>query len=187
MYMYVPGKTFVGGTAFNSEDLIDIKQWGGVHFANRGGTFAFCRTIGVLSDRDLPDLSGVTNMTSMFSGASNLDYDLLSDWDVSNVTDMAYMFSDCDGVFNANLSDWNVSNVTDMEGMFLGASSFDRDVSRWDVSRVTNMSFMFEDAKAMTTLPNWYQSDEEEKEDEYEYEEEGEDENEEEGEDEEKF
>ena len=77
--------------------LVDIVQWGCVRFGNRGGYFYRCRNLGRLSARDLPDLTGVTNMACMFNGAS---------------------------AFQSDLSQWNVSSVTDMGHMFLGASAF---------------------------------------------------------------
>ena len=77
--------------------LVDIVQWGCVRFGNRGGYFYKCRNLGRLSARDLPDLTGVTNMESMFM---------------------------CASAFQSDLSQWNVSSVTYMEYMFQGASAF---------------------------------------------------------------
>ena len=77
--------------------LVDILQWGCVRFGNRGGYFYHCRNLGRLSARDLPDLTGVTNMNGMFDGAS---------------------------AFQSDLSQWNVSSVTNMYCMFDGASAF---------------------------------------------------------------
>ena len=77
--------------------LVDIVQWGCVRFGNRGGYFFQCRNLGRLSARDLPDLTGVTNMECMFDGAS---------------------------AFQSDLSQWNVSSVTNMRWMFDGASAF---------------------------------------------------------------
>ena len=72
--------------------LVDIVQWGCVRFGNRGGYFFQCRNLGRLSARDLPDLTGVTNMRFMFEGASAFQSDL-SQWNVSSVTNMYYMFN----------------------------------------------------------------------------------------------
>ena len=77
--------------------LVDIVQWGCVRFGNRGGYFYRCRNLGRLRARDLPDLTGVTNMMCMFDGAS---------------------------AFQSDLSQWNVSSVTNMEDMFYQASAF---------------------------------------------------------------
>ena len=87
------------------------------------------------------DVSNVTNMSSMFNGASDFNQNI-SIWDVSNVTIMGGMFNEAHS-FNQDISSWDVSNVTIMGGMFNGASSFNRDIGSWDVSNVTDMSNMF--------------------------------------------
>ena len=48
----------------------------------------------------------------MFRGAVSFNQDL-SEWDVSGVTDMNSMF-DYAGSFNQDISHWDVSSVTDM-------------------------------------------------------------------------
>ena len=121
-----------GFTAHKDGDkLVDIVQWGCVRFGNRGGYFYRCRNLGRLSARDLPDLTGVTNMRRMFYYAS---------------------------AFQSDLSQWNVSSVTDMGCMFDGASAFQSDLSQWNVSSVTSMGRMFYDASAFRLPAHapWY-------------------------------
>ena len=76
----------------------------------------------------------------------------LSGWDVSNVTDMSAMFSGAG--YNAKIwnigdfSNWNVSQVTTMSDMFREAGYKTTewnigDISNWDVSKVTLMNSMF--------------------------------------------
>jgi surface protein len=69
----------------------------------------------------------------------------LSSWDVSSVTNMSWMFSGAYN-FNSSISTWDVSSVTDMRWMFYEAYNFNSDISSWDVSSVTNMFQMFEGA-----------------------------------------
>ena len=71
----------------------------------------------------------------------------MGDWDVSAVTNMGHMFSGA-SAFNQDLSKWDVSAVTNMMLMFSGASSFNQDLSKWDVSAVTDMRYMFWGANA---------------------------------------
>ena len=86
--------------------LVDIVQWGCVRFGNRGGYFYQCKNLGRLSARDLPDLTGVTNMMAMFYEASAFQSDLLSEWNVSKVTNMERMFWEA-SAFQSDLSQWN--------------------------------------------------------------------------------
>ena len=79
----------------------------------------------------------------------------IGDWDVSRVTDMSELFSGAN-LFNADISKWDVSRVTNMNRMFMGATSFQGDLSKWDVSSVTDMTKMFSDASAFNSdISNW--------------------------------
>ena len=92
------------------------------------------------------NVSNVTDMSSMFSGARAFNGDL-SGWGVSNVTDMSHMFNVA-SAFNADLSRWDVTSVHFMHSMFHGARAFNGDLSGWDVSNVTDMGYMFLGARA---------------------------------------
>ena len=89
------------------------------------------------------DTSSVTNMQSMFSGASSFNRDLL--WDTSSVTNMNGMFSRASS-FTGDVSSFNTSSVTGMSKMFYQASSFNQDLSNFDTSKVTNTRSMFNGA-----------------------------------------
>jgi surface protein len=133
--------------------LRSLDSWGSIAWTSMESAFRGTSNM-VYNAVDTPDLSGVINMNSMFSGASSFDGDL-SGWDVSNVTDMYSMFMDASS-FNGDLSGWDVSNVTSMYSMFSGASSFDGDLSGWDVSNVTSMYSMFSGASSFDgDLSGW--------------------------------
>lgn len=147
--------------------LIDVEQWGGVHWNSMEIAFLICNNLNI-SATDIPDLSSVTSMQGMFSGCKSLtgptnigswDVSHINDmkylfsqaskfnqaidtWDVSNVTDMSYMFS-MDTSFNQALNNWNTLNVTDMNSMFNGAEGFNQPIDNWNTSNVTDMSSMF--------------------------------------------
>ena len=145
IYMY-------GDTA-NARQLMSIEQWGGTKWTTMYGAFGGAANM-VYRATDAPDLSGVTDMTYMFTNAHSFDGDL-SDWDVSSVTTMYQMFLGASS-FDGDLSRWDVSSVTDMYHLFEGASSFDGDLSDWDVSSVTNMNSMFFSASSFDgDLSDW--------------------------------
>ena len=112
----------------NSLQIRSIEQWGDTEWTTM--TRSFGSTVNMAyRATDAPDLSGVTDTSYMFSGASSFDGDL-SGWDVSSVTNMRGMFADA-SVFNGNLSGWDVSSVIYMDSMFQQNFSFDVDISGW--------------------------------------------------------
>ena len=125
--------------AANAAKLVSIDQWGKTAWATMESAFKGASNM-EYGASDAPDLSGVTDASFMFYGASSFDGDL-SSWDVSGVTNMSRMF-DAASSFNNDIVNWNVSGVTDMSAMFYGAASFDQTLD-WDVSGVTDMSAMF--------------------------------------------
>ena len=103
---------------------------------------------------DMPDLSRVTTMRSMFSNTNAFNQDI-GNWDVSNVTTMSGMFGNA-RAFNQDISSWDVSNVTIMSSMFSAAVAFNQDIGSWDVSSVTTMHSMFSSAAAFDQdIGNW--------------------------------
>ena len=132
-------------TSHDAHKLVSINQWGTAQWASMRAAFQGASSMGY-NAADAPDLSRVTDASSMFRGASSFNGDL-SSWNVSSVTNMADMFRDA-ASFNKPLSSWDVSSVTDMSRMFLGASSFNKPLSSWNVSSVTSMPRMFNDASS---------------------------------------
>src|SRR5699024_9202923 len=131
----------------NADKLMTIEQWGAQEWETMNRAFFNCSNLQGNFD-DTPDLSQVTDMFSMFSGASSFNQDI-GDWNVANVTDMSSMFSGASS-FNQDIGDWNVANVTDMSFMFEGAPSFDQDLGDWNVAGVTDMTGMFDNASLST-------------------------------------
>ncbi|BAV95374.1 BspA family leucine-rich repeat surface protein [Ichthyobacterium seriolicida] len=130
----------------NSKDkILDISDWGDMKFGNYGWYFMRCEKLTSLP-METPNLDGVTNMQSMFYGATAFNGDI-SKWDVSKVTNMNSMFRKATA-FNGDISKWDVSKVTNMQGMFDDATAFNQNIGSWNVSKVTNMSWMFSNATA---------------------------------------
>ena len=134
---------YLYGDPPNVRQLRSIEQWGSTEWTSMDKAFYGANNM-VYHATDVPNLSGVTDMASMFISANAFNGDL-SDWNVSSVTNMVYMFSGTT-VFNSDLSDWDVSSVTNMGSMFSTATVFNSDLSDWDVSSVTNMGNMFSTA-----------------------------------------
>lgn len=133
--------------------ILKIKQWGDNVWATMQDAFSGCEYL-EMTATDVPDLSHVTSLRSMFSFAFVFNGDV-SSWDTSNITDMSYTFAANFG-FNQNISSWDTSHVTTMEGMFNGAAVFNQNISGWDTSKVTTMFQMFNGANAFNAnIGNW--------------------------------
>ena len=125
--------------------ILSVEQWGDIAWTSMNSAFRGCEKL-VINATDAPDLSGVTDMSSMFRGATTMNQNINS-WDVSNIANMSLAFNGASS-FNQPLNNWNVSNVTTMNSMFFGADVFNRDLSNWNVANVTNMAAMFRNAFA---------------------------------------
>ena len=155
---------------FNSggdrEKILTIEQWGDISWSVFDRAFASCVNL-TYNATDVPDLSAVTNLSSMFSNATAFNGDI-GNWDVSTITTMNSMFQNADA-FNQDISGWDVSSVTDMFGLFSSANVFNQDIGGWDVSKVTNMQRMFTgasvfnqdisgwDVSAVTTMQSMFE------------------------------
>ena len=131
---------FLAGRNIDDQKLLSVEQWGDINWTSMADTFFGAVNL-VINATDAPRLSQVTDMSSMFSGASAFNQDIGA-WDVSSITNMKSMFANT-SAFNQDIGAWNVASVTDMSFMFSNATLFNQDISGWNVSSVTNMRAMF--------------------------------------------
>ena len=75
---------------------------------------------------------------------------------MSGITDMSYMFSGCSEIKELNLDNFDTSKVTNMSCLFYGCESLTSipDISEWNTSNVTDMSCMFSDCYNLPIVPN---------------------------------
>ena len=137
----------------DEQKILDVTQWGNIMWTSMAGAFQNASHLQI-SASDAPDLSQVSDMSFMFTRASNLNQDI-GGWDVSNVADMSSIFFGASN-FNQDIGGWDVSSVTNMPQMFAIASTFSQDISGWDVSNVSNMRSMFYGASAFNhDISDW--------------------------------
>lgn len=140
-------------SSYSHKKLMSVEQWGNIQWQSMRTAFYQCTNL-VINAVDTPDLSQVTDMSEMFSGATALNQNLDS-WDVSTVTNMQGMFKDATS-FNKELNNWQVSSVVNMSEMFQGAKAFNQPLNRWDVSSVKEMWAMFKYASEFNQpLNDW--------------------------------
>ncbi|MGA9147044.1 MAG: BspA family leucine-rich repeat surface protein, partial [Candidatus Nanopelagicales bacterium] len=152
--------TIKGFRFANSGDktkIRNVSQWGSLNFGNGGSYFSGASGL-TATATDAPDLTGTTDLSSTFDGASSFNTNI-SSWDTSAVTSMGGMFAFATS-FNQPLvsaaDQWSTESVTSLYAMFQGASSFNQDVSSWDTSNVDNTAYAFNGASAFNEdLSSW--------------------------------
>ncbi len=141
---------FEGFAINNNADknrLIDVVQWGSTSWNSMNSAFYGCAKLQI-SAGDVPDLSEVTDMSSMFSGCTILNSPFnINNWNTENVTDMTGLLRSA-GAFNQPIGNWNTTNVTSFYRMFNDASFFNQNIGNWDTQNAENLSEMFFGASA---------------------------------------
>ncbi len=160
--------------------LLDVEQWGGVHWVSMQDAFNGCYQLDV-SATDIPDLSVVYSLERMFKGCSTMSGPTninlwntgnvtkmnsvffwatqfnqpVGNWNTTNVTRMDSMFYGNQS-FNQPIGNWNTSNVTDLNSMFCASTDFNQPIGNWNTSSVTDMGFMFTNAISFNQpIDNW--------------------------------
>lgn len=122
--------------------IINIEQWGNIKWASMQQAFYQCENMDIIAT-DLPNLSEVTNMSSMFYNCNTLvGNPTINNWDISNVTSLIGTFNAC-FLFNQPIGNWNTSKVTSMSTMFIRAQKFNQPIGNWNTSKVETTSSMF--------------------------------------------
>ncbi len=133
--------------------ITTIENWGTLNVGSYHSAFKGCSNL-TSNATDSLDLTGTTDLLSMFEGATNFNGDL-SGWDTSNVTRMAQMFYNATA-FNGDITTWDTSSITSMAHMFWQATAFNQDIGSWDTSSVTTMRGMFYNADSFNQdISDW--------------------------------
>jgi hypothetical protein len=120
--------------------LIEVLDWGQLQVDPDGFQFKDFSEMTVTASDPL-DVSGVTNMHSMFYQATSYNENIGS-WNVARVTNMQAMFYKAKS-FNSSINGWNVAGVNTMEKMFGYQLAFNQDINGWNVVSLTTTESMF--------------------------------------------
>ena len=140
--------------------ILDVSQWGDrFRLGNSNGYFYGCANLRITAT-DVLDLSGTTNLSSMFRACTTLStVSSMSSWDVSAVTNMSIMFFGAT-LFNQDIGAWDVTAATNMSFMFASTSTFNQDITNWVLVGDVKLDSMFRDATAFNQdISSWDVSD----------------------------
>ena len=139
----------------DSDKLVSINSWGDIQWLSMADAFSNCDNVD-LKATDVPDLSRVTSLKSMFLACYDLiGNESISNWNVSSIKNFDNMFS-LASQFNQDLSDWDVSNGTNFNSMFSDAVSFNGDITSWNMDNAQEFSWMFLNASSFNQpIGNW--------------------------------
>ncbi|MDH6250430.1 surface protein [Chryseobacterium sp. H1D6B] len=143
------------GVVGDVNKIIDVEHWGTTVWSSMNSAFFGCGYLDI-SASDIPNLSNVTDMSSMFTNCGSLiGNPSFKNWDTSNVTTLQGTFMGA-FVFNQPIGSWNTSNVTNMGVTFNMAKAFNQPLANWDTSKVETMTAMFNHALAFNQpIGNW--------------------------------
>ncbi|MCF8276603.1 MAG: BspA family leucine-rich repeat surface protein [Flavobacteriales bacterium] len=139
--------------------LVDVEQWGGVAWTSMENAFNGCSNLDITAT-DVPDLSALTQMSSMFEQCTALNAPSnIATWNTADVTHMNSMFNGASS-FNQDISGWNTADVIFLNGMFFNASSFNQNLGSWILTTDVSMADMLSNCgmnceNYSTTLIGW--------------------------------
>jgi surface protein len=141
--------SFGFGNTNSVNDRLKIKSissWGKLKIGQ--ASFNGCSNVIMSGITDVPDLTGVTNLSSAFLNCSKITtVGRMNEWNTSSVTIMTAMFNGS-VLFNQCIGGWNVSNVTTFEGMFYNCFEFNNGdnstpLNDWRFSTTSSVSLNY--------------------------------------------
>ncbi|CAM1344933.1 BspA family leucine-rich repeat surface protein [Tenacibaculum amylolyticum] len=157
---------FGGSTLANAQLIQTIEQWGTQKWTSMEEAFKNCGFLKIEAT-NIPDLSDVSSMVSMFENGSCIDNggnlgtwntstitlmdsmfrnatmeENINSWDVSSLKSMNYMFTGCED-FNSPLNQWNTINLESAIEAFSDTKTFNQNLGDWNISNVTDFTDIF--------------------------------------------
>lgn len=99
------------------------------------------------------DLSGITNMESMFQNCKHLETCVFGEVNTPELKNIKNMFKYCYALRSVDIASLQTDKVTDMSSLFFNCSSLERlDLTGFMTNSVTDMSNMFYSCRKLETL-----------------------------------
>ena len=133
-------KLRLSNTATTLDNMFSIAYWAAEEYLT---TADFSHT----------DLSGITNMESMFQNCKHLETCVFGEVNTPELKNIKNMFKYCYALRSVDIASLQTDKVTDMSGLFFNCSSLERlDLTGFMTNSVTDMSNMFYSCRKLETL-----------------------------------
>lgn len=133
-------KLRLSNTATTLDNMFSIAYWAAEEYLT---TADFSHT----------DLSGITNMESMFQNCKHLEACVFGEVNTPELKNIKNMFKYCYELRSVDIASLQTDKVTDMSSLFFNCSSLERlDLTGFMTNSVTDMSNMFYSCRKLETL-----------------------------------
>lgn len=133
-------KLRLSNTATTLDNMFSIAYWAAEEYLT---TADFSHT----------DLSGITNMESMFENCKHLETCVFGEVNTPELKNIKNMFKYCYELRSVDIASLQTDKVTDMSSLFFNCSSLERlDLTGFMTNSVTDMSNMFYSCRKLETL-----------------------------------
>lgn len=133
-------KLRLSNTATTLDNMFSIAYWAAEEYLT---TADFSHT----------DLSGITNMESMFQNCKHLETCVFGEVNTTELKNIKNMFKYCYALRSVDIASLQTDKVTDMSSLFFNCSSLERlDLTGFMTNSVTDMSNMFYSCRKLETL-----------------------------------
>ena len=133
-------KLRLSNTATTLDNMFSIAYWAAEEYLT---TADFSHT----------DLSGITNMESMFQNCKHLETCVFGEVNSPELKNIKNMFKYCYALRSVDIASLKTDKVTDMSSLFFNCSSLERlDLTGFMTNSVTDMSNMFYSCRKLETL-----------------------------------
>ena len=133
-------KLRLSNTATTLDNMFSIAYWAAEEYLT---TADFSHT----------DLSGITNMESMFQNCKHLETCIFGEVNTPELKNIKNMFKYCYELRSVDIASLQTDKVTDMSSLFFNCSSLERlDLTGFMTNSVTDMSNMFYSCRKLETL-----------------------------------
>ena len=133
-------KLRLSNTATTLDNMFSIAYWAAEEYLTT-------------ADFSHADLSGTTNMESMFQNCKHLETCVFGEVNTPELKNIKNMFKYCYALRSVDIASLQTDKVTDMSSLFFNCSSLERlDLTGFMTNSVTDMSNMFYSCRKLETL-----------------------------------